>query len=56
VCTTLSRISIGDKPSRIIYIDKNLTEEVAKKCQQSKNNKYELPVLKYDANEDTLVA
>jgi hypothetical protein len=33
MCTTPSKIYVGDEPFGTICIDKSLTKEVAKKCQ-----------------------
>jgi hypothetical protein len=36
MCTTPSKIYVGDEPFGTICIDKSLTKEVAKKCQWSR--------------------
>jgi hypothetical protein len=49
------RITIGDEQNRLIFIGRSGKQEVARNENDPKNNNYELPIVKYDANHDTLV-
>jgi hypothetical protein len=52
---TTSRKYVGDGQSKAIFIGGSLTQKWPKNGSDQDNNEYELPILKYDANQDKLV-
>jgi hypothetical protein len=48
-------IFVGDEQSGPIFIGRSHTQEMAKNEIDLDDNKYELPILKYDANQEALV-
>jgi hypothetical protein len=48
-------ISIGDEQTRPIFIGRSVKKKWPENANDPQDNKYELPIIKYNANKDALV-